>query len=120
MVLVALDARIDEVEVPPHLAGDLQLRLNLSHRFGLPLDIDAWGVVATLTFAGNAFDCKVPWSAIFLLVSHASGQPYLFPEDIPSELLAQNQVEGQLPATPPSAPRLSLVTQTDDDRGRAW
>ena len=104
MVLAALDARTSGVVVPAHLADDIQLRLNLSRRFGLPLEVDAWGVQATLTFAGNPFPCRLPWSAIFLLVSHVNGQPYLFPDDIPGELLAHNRSGGQS-----ARPRLAVV-----------
>jgi stringent starvation protein B len=89
MVLVALDARLPEVDVPTHLGQDPQLRLNLSHRFGLPMAVQEWGVRATLTFAGVPYSCCFPWRAVFLMVSHVSGQPYLFPDDIPAELLSQ-------------------------------
>ena len=43
MVLVQLDSRVEGVEVPEHLKGDPTLRLNISGRFGLPMDIDDWG-----------------------------------------------------------------------------
>ena len=134
MVLVALDARLEPVDVPAHLRHDVQLRLNLSYRFGLPLELDDWGITATLTFGGDSHDCRIPWTAIFLLVSHVSGQPYLFPDDIPTELLAQaSSLSGDdnlighapIPATmaaPPAArrrrnerPALRLVTSEAND-----
>ncbi len=114
MVLVALDARVEGVEVPSHLHQDPQLRLNLSYRFGLPMDVSAWGIAATLTFAGVPFECRIPWGAIFLLVSHVSGQPYLFPDDIPAELLAQGEgAEGLHKAAKlePARPKLTLVSR---------
>ena len=85
MVLVTLDTRADTVQVPDHLGGDPQLRLNLSYRFGLPMDCDDTGVTATLTFQGVPFECYLPWKAIYMLVSHATGQPFLFPADIPDD-----------------------------------
>lgn len=119
MVLVALDARIDGVEVPSHLGRDAQLRLNLSYRFGLPMTVDDWGILATLTFAGVPFACRFPWRSVFLLVSHVSGQPYLFPDDIPPELLSQATAEAGIDAkiftsadiapTPAARPKLRLV-----------
>jgi stringent starvation protein B len=120
MVLVALDARVDGVEVPSHLGRDAQLRLNLSYRFGLPMTVDEWGILATLTFAGVPFNCRFPWRSVFLLVSHVSGQPYLFPDDIPPELLSQATAEAGIdakiftsasaqPAASPR-PKLRLVT----------
>ena len=114
MVLVALDARVEGVEVPSHLHLDPQLRLNFSYRFGLPMDINAWGVAATLTFAGVPFECRIPWGAVFLLVSHVSGQPYLFPDDIPAELLSQGEgPEGLHKGSKlePARPKLTLVSR---------
>ena len=121
MVLVAIDARVEGVDVPDHLGRDPQLRLNLSYRFGLPISVDEWGVAATLTFAGIPYDCRFPWKSMFLMVSHVSGQPYLFPDDIPTELLTQTAVDStevQAPAESTSGsdnkaegarPKLTLV-----------
>ena len=125
MVLVALDARVEGVEVPSHLHQDPQLRLNLSYRFGLPMDVSEWGVAATLTFAGVPFECRIPWCAIFLLVSHVSGQPYLFPDDIPAELLSAGEgAEGLQRASKlePARPKLTLVSRdaaADDEAASA-
>ncbi len=118
MVLVALDARVHGVDVPTHLGKDPQLRLNLSYRFGLPMTVEDWGVAATLTFAGVPYSCRFPWAAIFLLVSHVSGQPYLFPDDIPAELLSQapEMAASMVPRTSGSAageserPKLTLIS----------
>lgn len=85
MVLITLDARADDVRVPAHLADDSQLRLNLSHRFGLPLECTDRGVTATLTFRGSPFDCVLPWRAIYMLISHTTGQPFLFLADVPDD-----------------------------------
>jgi stringent starvation protein B len=127
MVLVALDARIEGVVVPPHLGRDAQLRLNLSYRFGLPMSVDDWGILATLTFSGTPFNCRFPWDSVFLLVSHVTGQPYLFPDDIPPELLSQATAEAGIDAqvfmaqkpsgSPSGPPKLQLVRapQGDED-----
>ena len=87
LVQVGLDARHEEVQVPPHLVNDLQLRLNLSYRFGLPLDLDDVGIHTTLTFAGTNFDCLIPWDSVYLMISHVSGESLLYPSDVPPELL---------------------------------
>lgn len=85
MVLVTLDSRAAGVRVPSHLCGDAQLRLNLSYRFGLPMEIDDEGISATLTFAGEPFACRIPWNTIYLVMSHVTTQPVLFPADVPSD-----------------------------------
>lgn len=121
MVLVALDARAEGVTVPDHLDHDPQLRLNLSYRFGLPLSIDPWGISATLTFGGVPHECRFPWKSVFLLVSHVNGEPYLFPDDVPQELLSQAGIDGAwqlhdsiLPSAP-ARPKLSLLSDPDAD-----
>lgn len=88
MVMVTVDARRDDVEVPPHLTDDAQLRLNLSYRFGLPMEVGRWGVEARLTFGGVPFDCRLPWDALYVMFSHVTGQPFVFPQDVPPEVLS--------------------------------
>ena len=96
MVMVVLDARRPGVAVPPDLARDPQLRLNLSWRFGFSMELDEWGVKATLTFGGHPFTCRLPWNAIYAMVSHASkNEPYLFPAELPEEL--QRRAAGEAP-----------------------
>ena len=91
MVQLILDSRHEEVDVPAHLKGQYDLRLNLSGRFGLPLAVTETGIEATLTFQGDLHDCVLPWSAIYVIISHESDHPYLFPQDLPPEVLEQPQ-----------------------------
>jgi stringent starvation protein B len=118
MVLVTLDARRADVEVPPHLRDDAQLRLNLSYRFGLPMQLDDTGVNATLTFSGTPYPCRLPWSSIYLLVSHVSGRPILFPADVPPEfangMLNRKTAAEAAPPEPSGRPRLRVVTKSAD------
>ena len=111
MVLIQLDSRLDEVEVPDYLKGDPKLRLNISGRFGLPLDLDEWGVHATLTFRGSPFACKIPWHAIYIIISHTSGEPQLFPDDIPAEFVADalGTTYSEEESSETSRPHLRLV-----------
>lgn len=126
MVQVLVDARQKGVEVPPHLIGDLQLRLNLSRRFGLPLVFDDDGIIATLTFQKIPHECKLPWEAIYAIISYVTGEPFLFPEDVPLEVVleADNTIDkpaGPRPAAvpqpqpamaiPSEGPKLRVVTE---------
>lgn len=102
MVLVTLDARRPGVDVPPALRDDPRLRLNLSHRFAQPLDVSDDGVRAVLTFDGVPYECHLPWSALYMFVSHASGEPVLFPDDVPIEAVRNDSPrdsEGDTPLT---------------------
>ncbi|MEZ0314165.1 MAG: ClpXP protease specificity-enhancing factor SspB [Myxococcota bacterium] len=116
MVMVTIDARSDGAVVPRQFERDPQLRLNLSYRFGLPIAVDEWGVRARLTFSGVPFDCELPWSSIYMIVSHVTGQPFLFPEHVPQELMqlaTQMRGDGQLPDQP-KKPKLTVVASGDE------
>lgn len=126
MVQVLIDSRIDGVTVPPHLMGDLQLRLNLSRRFGLPLTLADEGVEATLTFQKVPHDCIIPWKAIYAIVSYVTGEPFLFAEDVPLEVVLEadnyseeqgsiNPLSNKAPAsTSPSGPALRVVRAEEE------
>ncbi len=132
MVMVTIDARMRGVVVPDHLAADPQLRLNLSYRFGLPMQIDDSCIEATLTFGGVPFPCRLPWNSIYVMVPHSSGEPYFFPADAPVgpfdeglpagagdsaaarrfEVVAgenSEAAEGEAPRTPPKRGHLRVV-----------
>jgi stringent starvation protein B len=90
MVMIHLDARRQGVIVPKHLASEAHLRLNLSYRFEPPdLSVGEWGIRSTLSFSRSRFKVAVPWSALFAITSHASKEFWLYPDDMPQELLQQ-------------------------------
>jgi stringent starvation protein B len=124
MVMVILDARKPGVVVPPSLAADAQLRLNLSHRFPTPISIDIWGVKAVLTFNGVPFECRLPWEAVYVVFSHTSGDPFVFPDDVPAEAFAAVADAMNNPPEPPAAPSrrppaLRIVTETQNESAPA-
>lgn len=88
MTQVHLDARAPGVLVPKKFVGELHLVLNLSYRFEPPdLTVNEWGVRETLSFGGERFTVAIPWSALYAITSHVSHQFFMFPEDMPDELL---------------------------------
>lgn len=101
MTQIHLDARRPGVLVPKRFAGDHHLVLNLSFRFDPPdLTVNDWGVRETLSFGGERFTIGVPWSALYAIASHVSHDFFMFPEDMPEELL-QGAVERQTAVPPP-------------------
>lgn len=88
MVMLHLDAGHNGVSVPDQFAGDPHLRLNMSYRFR-PCDIemDQDCVQMTLTFGGTPWLCRLPFTAIFGMTSHVSGESLLWLEDVPEEVL---------------------------------
>jgi len=132
LVMIHLDPRRDEVQVPPQFTSDPVLRLNLAYGFNLPaLDIDDGGVYAMLSFGGRRFGCNMPWSAIFALtMPEEAHRGVVWPEDLPPELVpffsaagleggarevvSLEAVQSPEPVTP-AGPRLQVVASVPDD-----
>ena len=90
MVMIHLDARRPGVLVPPTLKHEAHLRLNLSYRFDPPdLTVGDWGIRSTLSFSGSRFRVAVPWSALFAITSYSSKEFWMYPDDMPKELMQQ-------------------------------
>ena len=82
MVMVTLDPRRNGVQVPPKFSSLPELRLNFSYMFHInDFDFDAQGVRASLSFQGQRYFTDIPWSAVFMLYSHESGDVAVFEPD---------------------------------------
>lgn len=109
MTMVHLDARRPGVVVPDHLRREAHLLLNLSYKFTPPdLTVSEWGVRQTLTFSGVLFNVAVPWSALYAISSHATKEFYMYPDDMPPELLA-TQTQRLTVEEPPEAGSVRAV-----------
>jgi stringent starvation protein B len=126
LVMIHLDARRDGVDLPEHLRGQPSVALNLSRRFGLDVfEIGADAVLASLSFQGRVYLCRLPWPAVFLMTSHATERAYVFPASVPSEfpvLLSEGteevapapEPEPEAPPEPPRGrPQLRLIKNED-------
>jgi stringent starvation protein B len=90
MVMIHLDARRPGVLVPCSLKQEAHLRLNVSYRFDPPdLTVGDWGIRCTLSFSGSRFRVAVPWSALFAITSYQSKEFWMYPDDMPKELIQQ-------------------------------
>lgn len=88
-VLLQLDPRVDGVQVPAGFTDQplLVLRIGLDMPVPIPdLEIDAGGVSATLSFNRQPHACRIPWDAVFGMVSE-SGQALVWAEDVPYEVV---------------------------------
>lgn len=105
-VLVHVDARRDDLQVPARFKGDPKLVL----RFGYGLTpaivdllVDDTGISGTLTFAGVPFHVVLGWPAIYAAVVEGEQRGMVWPEDVPDVLLV-----------PPPRPRpASVEIRTD-------
>jgi stringent starvation protein B len=85
---IHLDARRPGVLVPQSLKNDHHLILNVSFRFDPPdLTVNDWGVRETLSFQGSRFTVGLPWSAIYAVASLVTREFFMYPDDMPEELM---------------------------------
>jgi stringent starvation protein B len=112
MVMIHLDARRPGVIVPTSLRTEAHLRLNLSYRFDPPdLTVGEWGVRCTLSFSGSRFKVAVPWSALFAITSHVTKEFWMYPDDMPAELIQQTMVTTKVPTPEPVAEETASSTE---------
>jgi len=83
-----LDARRPGVIVPTHLRGEACLVLQYGHDLPIPipdLEVDDYGVRATLSFSKTPHLTVVPWSAVYV-VACDDGRGVLYDEDVPEDV----------------------------------
>lgn len=113
-VMVFVDSRQENVQVPDHLKGDYQLRLNFDYAY----EVNDFRVLpdrleASLSFNQKDFFCVIPFSAVYLMISHTVQHGVLFTQSVPIEMLeyfaseAEKGVEDKK-----SQPALSVVSSS--------
>jgi stringent starvation protein B len=83
-----LDARRAGVVVPANLKREAHLVLQYGHDLPIPipdLEVDDYGVRATLSFSRTAHVTVVPWSAVYV-VACDDGRGVLYTEDVPNDV----------------------------------
>lgn len=99
---VHLDPRRFGVVVPRWLRKQPQLVLQVGLDMPVPipdLKVDEQGVSGTLSFNRSPFHIRVPWDAIYALVSE-DGPMMVWPESLPDEL--RKEVEREMGQRPPA------------------
>lgn len=93
-VFVYLDPREPGVRVPPWLADQPQLVLQIGLDLPVPipdLRVDDGGVSGTLSFNRAPHACAVPWEAVFALAGD-DGMGVVWEESMPAEIAAEVEV----------------------------
>jgi stringent starvation protein B len=83
-----LDARRPGVIVPAHLRNEAHLVLQYGHDLPIAipdLEVDDYGVRATLSFSRTPQLTVVPWSAVYV-VACDDGRGVLYHEDVPEDV----------------------------------
>jgi len=110
-VLVHLDPRGQEVQVPPWFKRQPQLVLQIGLNMPKPipdLNVDDQGISCTLSFSNSPHYCYLPWSSVYALIG-ASGRGMVWPEDVPKEVAGQYVV-----TTPKEEPKARPVLKAVD------
>jgi hypothetical protein len=95
MLYIHLDPRSAGVVVPEKHRNKPQLVLAVAEKMAVPipdLKVDAEGISGTLSFNRAPFFCKVPWSAVYGLVS-ADGRGMIWYDEVPREVRCPPGVE---------------------------
>lgn len=87
-VMVFIDARHPDIQVPEQHKNQFDLRLNFDYEFGIEdFRVLPDRLEATLSFEEGDFFCVIPFAAVYLMVCHAVSRGSLFPQSVPVEML---------------------------------
>lgn len=109
---VFVDPRRPDVIVPKWYLKQPELVLRVGHTLSPPIPdllVTDEAVSCTLSFNRAPFWCKLPWSAVFAVVSDVDGRGVVWPEDVP--------IESQLLKPARQKPKLASVAPPADSAG---
>lgn len=87
IVALHLDARRDGVVVPERLRSRPWLVLNFSLGYRLEdFEHDDLGASASLSFSGQPYPCRVPWTAVFAITNEARDAGYAWSDEMPEHI----------------------------------
>lgn len=93
-VMIFVDARGDEVQVPVGHQGNPQLPINLDYRFNLyDLEISEDKIEVTLSFNQTPFYCIFPFSKIYAMRCEEAQEVVVFLEELPQNLYPVGEME---------------------------
>lgn len=109
-----LDPRCDGVVVPKWFLKQPELVLRVGYALTPPipdLEVGDDHLSCTLSFNRRPTWCRVPFSAIYAVISDADGRSVVWPEDVPVESQLLRSPRAAAPREPeaPRAPRLRSV-----------
>jgi len=117
-VLVHLDPRGDEVQVPAWFKRQPQLVLQIGLNMPKPipdLSVDDAGISCTLSFSNTPHYCHLPWGSVYALIG-ASGRGMVWPDDVPKEVAGQYVVTTPKEEPKPRAALRAVEEPTPDEQ----
>ncbi len=110
-MFIHLDPRRPDVLVPKWFTGQPQLVLQVGLNMAIPipdLKVDDDGISCTLSFNRSPFWCKIPWTAVYALISE-DGRAGVWPDDVPPEIQQQKQAAPKPAPARKGRPKLAAV-----------
>ncbi|NUP10886.1 MAG: hypothetical protein HOW73_32985 [Polyangiaceae bacterium] len=109
---VFVDPRRPGVSVPKWFLKQPELVLRVGYSLSPPIPdlvVSDEAVSCTLSFNRSPFWCKLPWNAVFAVVSDVDGRGVVWPEDVPveSQLLKPARPKPKLASVGPQEPSAS-------------
>jgi hypothetical protein len=104
-VLIHVDARRDDVIVPPRMRGEARLVLRFGYRLHpaiIDLAVDDDGIAGTLTFGGMPFYCKLAWGGVYAAIVEGEQRGSVWPDDIPDVVMDKAAADAASAADVPS------------------
>ena len=101
-VLVHVDARRAEVDVPARFRADASLVLRFGYSLSpaiADLTVDDTAIGGTLTFGGQPHHCVLPWTAVYAAMVEGEQRGTVWPEDVPEDVLTGS---GEAPTAVPA------------------
>jgi stringent starvation protein B len=117
-VLVHVDARRAEVQVPPRFRADPSLVLRFGYTLSpaiADLEVDDNAIAGTLTFGGQPFHCVLPWTAVYAAMVEGEQRGTVWPEDVPEDVLTGG---GEAPAPVPAPTPVQSSDEKSAPRAR--
>jgi stringent starvation protein B len=101
-----LDARRPGVVLPSDFRQEAHLMLQYGYVLAIPipdLEVDEYGVRATLSFSQRPHLTVIPWTAVYAIAS-VDGRGVLYPEDLPGDVSVVTTSEsGEISEAPDQA-----------------
>lgn len=112
-IMIFVDTRKKDVQVPTQHLGNPQLPLNLDYAFQIPdFKILQDRIEATLSFNRQDFLCVLPMPAIYVIRSHVLPEIIVFPEDVPKNFALVQSPESASQREGGATPQPKLIAVT--------
>ncbi|MCH8157513.1 MAG: hypothetical protein IID18_07165 [Nitrospinae bacterium] len=118
-VMVCLDARRPEVDIPATHKNESALNLVFSLNFKRPIDVCEDGIYATLAFGGRPHKCVIPFEAVWAIYDPETQKGQVWEGSFPKDLKLKVGAVDLVPSEPSVVEKTSLGSARSRKSGRS-